>query len=174
MAKVKVKNVKSVLNSVNAIFQDSIKSEKFLREIRDFTVLRIQAETRKGRDLSKEGAPIKDHSDGYKKWRQRLASGESRSEIVPDSKFFLANKSNITLTGQLLESLTGKINKLRSEIEVMTTENRRDGEKNNLIVQDLKKRGFTFLGLDEKGVRVIRKKALDEIRRQIRRRGFTK
>lgn len=174
MAKVNVKGVKSVLNAIKAIFDNSIKKKEFLDNIKDFSVLRIQAETRKGRDLTRNGEPQPDLSSGYVKWRKRLATGETKTQIYPDTKFFRPSKSNLTLSGQMLESLQGRVNALRSEIEIATTENRNDGEKNDQIVKDLKRRGRTFLGMDDKGKTMIRKMVLDEIRRQIRGRGFTK
>jgi hypothetical protein len=174
MAKVEVKGLKSVFNAIKSIFDDSIKKKEFLTEIKDFSVLRIQAETRKGKDLTKDGAPQKALTDGYVRWRKKLATGDTRTQIYPDTDFFRPSKSNLTLTGQLLKSLQGRVNALRSEIEIQTSENRNDGEKNKDIVKDLSRRGRTFLGMDEKGKKMIRKQVLDEIRRQIRGRGFTK
>jgi hypothetical protein len=173
MAKVRVKNLKSVFNAVQAIFEDSIKSQGFLDGVKDFAVLRIQAETRKGNDL-KEERKQPALSPNYIKWRKKLAKGLSGSGISVDPEFFVAGKSNLTLSGEMLNSLTGSVIKSKNEIEVKVTGRRSDGETNSSVAKDLASRGRFFLGLDEKGIQYIRKQAVDLIRRVIRRKGFTK
>lgn len=168
MAKVRVKNLKSVFNAINKVFDNSIKKESFLEMVKDFATLRIQAETRKGQDLVNERKqpPL---SPGYIEFRKRLAKGLSKEPIKVDPEFFVPSKSNLTLTGEMLSSLTGKIIKSQSSIEISVTGRRSDGKSNKEVAEDLASRGRKFLGLDVKGIRLIRKMVLDEIRRAIRR-----
>lgn len=164
MAKVRVKGIKSVFNSINAIFDNSIKKDSFLNMLKDFVVLRIQAETRKGKDLSRDGAVQPGLSDGYVRMREKFQDEKS----VRLSKFFRVDFSNLTLTGQMLDSLAGKVLPRLSQIEISVSGNRDDGETNSGVAKDLASRGRTFLGLDVKGRVRLRKFVLDELRKQIR------
>lgn len=165
MAKVKINNLKTVFEGIKKIFKESIERKDKLDQIKEFVVKRIQAETRKGFDLSRDGAPQPDLSDGYVRMRERF---QETGEIDLDRKFFRPEKSNLTLTGQLLSSLNGTVSEKNRTIEVFVEGSRNDGTTNSKVAKDLADRGRTFLGLDEKGVTRIRKMVLDEIRKQIR------
>lgn len=164
MAKVKIKNIKSVLRSVNKVFTDTRSSNKLLSEISEFSIKRIQQETRKGKDLVRDGSQP-DLSDGYKRWRRKVKRGESK---VTPASFMRPNLSHLTLTGQLLDSLKAKIDKAKGFITIQPTGNRDDGESNAEVASDLKDRGRVFLGLDKRAVESIRKLFIDELRRNIK------
>lgn len=164
MAKVEIKNLKSVLNSVQAVFEKSLQTEK-LDDIKDFLVNRVQSSTRAGKDLSREGAPQPDLSPGYIRMREKILESKS---IKVDSKFFRVDRSNLTLTGQMLESLKGLVKPRNREIEIFVDGTRNDGKSNSEVAKDLAKRGRTFLGIDTLGIKRVRKMILDELRRQIR------
>lgn len=165
MAKTRVKGLSNVFKSIERIFEKSTQRAEFLEQIKDFAVLRIQAETRKGKDLSRDGAEQPDLSPGYIRMRERF---EETGEVKVDRTFFKTDKSNLTLTGQLLESLNGLVKPRARTVEVFVEGRRDDGQTNAAVANDLASRGRTFLGLDKKGVTRIRKMVLDEIRRQIR------
>jgi hypothetical protein len=192
MAKTKatVKNLKSVQAAVTKLFRTTIERESFLVRIRDFTVLRIQAETKKVNDLSTE-SKIKATRDGWARFKNSIARGKidvrpQKSEFVKGSP---GKPSNLSVTGQLLDSLRGKMTARNSQIEVAPTGNRtktefKTGKRNSKwfslgahirsnqeLATDLKKRGYTFLGLDQKGVQRIRRMVLDEFRRSLRSKG---
>ena len=192
MAKTKV-NIKNVIRNIEAVFEKSVKSEKLLNEIKDNSVLRIQAETRKGKDLTQDGKPQPDLSEATLRIREQIAKGNITLSYPEDSQFFKKGKSNLTLTGQMLDSIRGKVDAAKGLITIFVGGNRsrvryfwsRTGVElkhlskdsigdNSSLAKDLAKRGRTFLGLDTTGVKLIRKRVLDEIRKQIRLRKFTK
>lgn len=191
MAKTRVLGVEKVLKNINKVFDSSIKQERFLNSVKDFVVLRIQAETRKGKDLSRGGKHQPDLSEGTIGIREKIKSGKWIVRPKLGKPFFKFNFSNLTLSGQLLESLEGRVLARRGQIEVTVGDARTEVDivvkktgkvvefqnskpltSNRALVRDLAKRGRTFLGFDKKGVMRIRKMVLDEIRRSISRLNF--
>ena len=105
----------------------------------------------------------------------------------PPPSFFRSLVSQITQSGQLLDSLKADINQNRGTITVEPTGSRQEIKyvwtktgkpvkfltddspitDNKELASDLKRRGFTFLGMDKKGLKRIRRLVLDEIRRTI-------
>lgn len=190
-SKVEVKNVSRVLKSVEKLFDEATKREEFLIKIRDFAVKRIQAETRKGKDLSQDGALQPDLSDFSVAIRGLVASGKWKMRPGPGRPFFRADFSNLTLSGQMLSSLVGFMRARLGVIEI-TVEGKRDPIEfvvaktgkvvnfrnkdqittNKGLVRSLADRGRTFLGMDRKGVERIRRMVLDEIRRKIKQSSF--
>jgi hypothetical protein len=91
------------------------------------------------------------------------------------------------MTGQLMESIVGRMRARLGQIEITVDGDREPTEirsaktgkliqfnnqdeitTNKGLARKLADNGRTFLGLDEKGVQRIRKMALDEIRRKIK------
>jgi hypothetical protein len=186
LASVKIKNVKSVLNSIERLFDSEIKKSRLYENIGHFSVERIQQETRKGRDLSQGGQKIKDTLESTKSIKKLIERGVIT--MRPSRPlFFRSQVSQVTQTGQLLDSLRADVNSSRGEITIEPTGNRskttyvwsKTGrpvkfltdkeqiESNKNLASDLAKRGFTFLGMDKKGLKRIRRLVLDEIRRLI-------
>jgi hypothetical protein len=188
MAKVQIRNVKSVLKAIETAFTEGIRKSDLYDQIGRFSVERIQQETRKGRDLSKEGAPIKDTSDATKNIKQLIEQGVIKMNPAKPL-FFRSGKSQVTQTGQLVDSLKADIEFRKGEITVAPEGSREPAtytwsksgkpvdflsddqvQSNQALAKDLADRGFTFLGMDKKGIKRIRRLVLDEIRRLIRRR----
>jgi hypothetical protein len=187
MAKVEIKNVKSVLKAIETAFSDVKKKNKLYADIGEFSVERIQQETRKGKNLAKDGAPIKDTSSGTKNIKELIERGVIKMN-PPQPLFFRSSKSQVTQTGRLVDSLAYKINTGKAEVEVSPSGSRDKAnytwaktgkpvkflneqkhiETNKGLANDLAKRGFQFLGMDKKGVARIRRLVLDEIRRIIK------
>lgn len=186
--KVRILNLKKVMDRLKSLFDEDLRNSELLTGISDFAVLRIQAETRKGNDLSRSesitGAvkqpPL---SPAYERFRKNLADGKVSPDhpwwFDPDSTFMRPEKSNLTATGQMLDSLKGKVSKADAEIIISPTGARDSNRQNDTAIKtnialtkDLASRGRTYLGLDKLGVQRIRKMILDEVRRFKRRRGF--
>lgn len=83
-----------------------------------------------------------------------------------------SRKSNLTVTGQLLDSLTAKIDLKNSEIIIMVSGTRSwgvdKGKTNQSVANKLARMGYEFLGMDERGIKRIKKIVLDEFRRNIK------
>jgi hypothetical protein len=188
LAKVKIKNLKSVLKAVQNIFDNDLKrSKEMFDDMTKFSVDRIRAETRKGRDLSKEGAPIQDTKDSTKAIKRLIADGVITMN-PPQPLFFRSKKSQVTQTGQLLDSLDGEVKPRNLEIEISPQGKREETSyrwtkskkpvlflnndqitTNKGLAKSLSDRGFTFLGMDKKGVQRLRRIVLDQVRRLIKR-----
>lgn len=168
MTKVRIKNLKSIFNSIDKVLKDTASNQAMFGEIAKFAETRIVQQTRAGNDLSTGDKSEKqpELSTGYIKFRQRVKSG--KTDIKPDPQFFRPRSSNLTLTGQLLKSIRGTIVKSKRQVVVEPTGGRDDKLTNKEVASDLAKRGRTFLGLDSIGIQRIRKIVLDVLRRNIR------
>lgn len=181
--KVKILNIDKVLNKIEELFDKDVRNKELMEEIGDFSVTRIQAETRLGNDLTKQTKSKQPRlADSTIRIRKLVEAGKikpgNRFYFKPDGTFFQPTKSNLTATGQMLESLDGRVTRV-GEVVVEPTGSR-DGslqvdsefKTNKALARDLADRGRVFLGLDAKGVKRIKKLILDEVRRFKRRRGF--
>ena len=157
-----VKNMDSVFNAVKAVYNDLAKERRELDSIAKFARDRIVAETRKGKDLSRDRKqpPL---SPNYIKYRERVARGEE--DITPDGQFFSPKRSTLTLTGQLLDNIEYSVKPSQNKITIEPTGLRRDGLTNKEVASDLARRDRTFLGLDERGFARIRNRIVEAIRR---------
>lgn len=99
----RIKNVDRVTKSLKKIFNDVRREKRLLNEIGEFTKDRIVFEARKGNSL--EGG-IKHKLPPLKKSTKAIRGAIKRSapELIDDT-FFKANRSNVTLSGQLLKSI---------------------------------------------------------------------
>jgi hypothetical protein len=187
MARFRIKNVKSVLNGIKAGFEKSFEKKGIYQSIGIFTGQRVREETSKGKDLTREGAKQPELQQSSIDLRELIKKGKVLID-PPQGRFFRFNRSNLTMTGQLLDSVNAKVN-LKDKEVVISAEGSRDEvtytlaetgdeieffedgdvfETNESLVKDLAKRGRTFLGIDTKGVKRIRRIVLDEVRRVIR------
>ena len=168
MAKVSIKNLDFILKNIDKVFKTTLSDGSMFKEIAKFAQNRIVDQTRAGRDLDPDNKSGKQPplSEGYIKYRERVKKGQE--PVKPSPAFFRPKFSNLTLTGQLLNSVKNFINIPESEITIRPTGIRDDGLTNVKLTSDLRDRGRTFLGLDEKGKKVIRRKVLDVLRRNIR------
>ena len=196
----RVKNVKSVFNAVEAIYRDLTQQKEELDKIGKFARDRIVAETRKGNDLTQEKKQP-ELSEGYIGYRRRLKSrgkkfekelaksgnvesafkaGNIRADTpTPDSTFFVPQKSNLTLTGQLLNSIDYEVVQEDKKIVIKPTGSRDDGKTNLEVATELATRktrlapqGRKFLGLDKRGFQRIRNLIVESIRRIAHKKGF--
>ena len=172
--KFKILNLKEVLNAFGKIFEEDLSNKNLLDEMGESVKTRIQQQTRRGKDLSRDGDNQPRLSEKYIQYRKRLAKGNTRDGKKPDPEFFKPSKSNLTLTGQLLKSLDVTVNQNTKEISVKPKGIRDDGLTNEEVTRDLAQSGRTFLGLDKTGIKVLKKRILDEIRREIIKKRFSK
>jgi len=200
----RVKNIDSVFNAVRALYDDLTTQTSELDKIGKFTRDRIVAETRKGFDLTNDGAKQPELSEGYIAYRRQLgkkfrkadkdvALGMSIDDAIkknkldtkakptptPDSTFFNPGKSNLTLTGQLLESIEYTIRADEKKIIIEPKGSRDDGKTNKEVAEELATRktrlapnGRKFMGLDERGFKRIRNLIVEAIRRLALKKGL--
>lgn len=194
----RVKNIDSVFNAVRSIYNDLTTQTEELDKIGKFTRDRIVAETRKGNDLTRNGAKQPELSEPYIAWRkgvvsarkiesgthkrgdfERAARISGKNKIQPDSTFFKPSKSNLTLTGQLLNSIEYTVKASENKIVIEPTGVRDDGKTNKEVAERLAKSstrlapsGRKFLGLDERGFQRIRNLIVEAIRRLALKKGL--
>lgn len=170
--KYRLKNMDPIIKAIRELYSDIAHQESSLDGIGKFVRDRIVAETRKGNDLTKGGIKQPPLSEGYIQKRYKLKSGV-------DKTFFRPSLSNLTLSGQLLDSIEYKITVSQSKIVISPTGVRDDGMRNEALAQELADRstrlaprGRHFLGLDDRGYKRIRAKIIEAIRRMAEKKGL--
>lgn len=172
-ARARIKNLRSVFNAIEKVFNDTVQEDKMLNDIGKEIVKRVKTQTQIGNDLKNEDKQPS-LSDGYINYRSRLRQGKVENTSVKPSKLMQPERSQLTLTGQLLESLKYEIDKRKATITMEPTGTRKPTKRKNDITTnkeltlDLAKRGREYLGLDKTGVENIRQKVLRVLRRNIR------
>jgi hypothetical protein len=132
-----------------------------LSEMADFWKDRIYAVTKTGKSII-DGSSLKKLSPSYVDFRRKYKGAKG--------ELFGPNKSNLTLTGQMLESLHGTANFRTQSVSVNLIGTRDDGLKNSKLAEYVEEQGRPFLGLDQKGKERLKQFALRDIRRQLKNR----
>ena len=113
MAKVKA-NFRNLKDSVSLTVSKALKDEKLLNEIGEVIVTNSKAESRLGRD-PKTGASYAgfsgENAERYVKTRDRIA------QRLGAGRNFKPSKSNLTITGQLLDSIKHRVENNKLIIE---------------------------------------------------------
>jgi predicted transport protein len=168
--------VKSNLKDLSQKLTGISKDVKILAEVGQFMVKRIQGFTRLGYSLSgnpedPKSNPLKPLSSGYIKYRQRLSKGLVKFKgptITLDSNF-KANRSQLTVTGQLLKSLAYSASPQEKSVKVFVSSSRRsDGENNRDVARDVSSFGRPFIGLDKKGLETIKIRYIKALKRRLK------
>lgn len=148
------------------------KQPEWKDEAADLAIKNIQIETRKQKYI-KDGSRQPALSQDWIERKQELAKSN------PKGTSYGASKSNLTLTGQLLESLKRTDNKKRVEIE--PTGKRKpytypSGKRakakhtptNKELTEYLKKQGRRFIGFNDKLKKAVTKVFKDHVRRNLK------
>ena len=137
-------------------------SPSALLEMSDFWVKRVQGFTRSGKSLVTNDR-IKALSAPYVA-RRRSYRGSTGQAFSP-------TKSNLTLTGQLLESVKGSANVRLQRVQLACVGSR-SGESltNARLAGYVAEQGRPFLGLDDKGRARMVQIVLRDLRRTLRKR----
>lgn len=188
MANIK-SNVK--VSRVETVIKKAFRDNKLLKELAEYLKERIYSSTKRGKSLV-TGDKLKPLSPGYVKWRRTLGSSKKKSLIrrlldkfrqhrlgkkkkrnsnIKTGDFFSPARSNLTLTGQMLDALTTDVDTTIGQFKVTVKDNvRRDGEKTNLeVAKEVADNGRPFLGIDAKGMDIMRRKVIQNLRRKLKR-----
>ena len=148
---------KAIVNLSEQEFKESLKATpRALLQVKDFWVKRILGFTRTGKSLVTESR-LKPLSSSYRKFRNSFQGFKSQ--------FFRPNKSNLTFTGQLLDSLKGTANVRKQRVQIKPTGRRKDGLTNEQLAEYVAQQGRPFLGIDEKGLKRIEQIIKRDLRR---------
>ena len=129
-----------------------------LQEIADFWAKRIFGFTKQGKSIVTNDR-LKSLAPSYVDFRRRYKG--AKGELFGESK------SNLTLSGQMLDSMRGRANVKQQIAFIELIGTRDDGLKNSTLAGYVEEQGRAFLGLDDKGKERIRQIALRYIRRSL-------
>lgn len=177
----KVVGVQQLQNKVKLTIERSLSSRTILEAVGKFSRDRIYAITKLGFSMSgnskKKLAPLADWYKGYRKrYQEKTQTGAS----------FSPNKSNLTLSGQMLDALTYKIDQARKTVQVFVQDSGRkpnpyplrgrknDSRSNAQVAKEVAQKGRPFIGLDQDAVKRIKNDIVSELRRALRREGLRK
>lgn len=127
---------------------DDITSNATLEDIGRAIAEIIRVRTRLGYGVSRQGSKrtkLKPLSDMYKAYRR-----QNRRRLSPETS---PNKSNLTFTGQLLDSLTFKAG--RGKLRVEPSGRRRGGLTNLKLAEHVTDQGRPFLNLSDNELKQI-------------------
>lgn len=191
-AKITVRKYGRGMERVIEILQREIRTQRFLDWIAVFARDRIYKNTKRGyypgvqRVLSK----LKPLSPGYIQFRKNLLKrkigrvkgvGNTPKEIKKYKRDralmsfgdnFSPAKSNLTMTGQMLDALEANVvaGKIVITVEATPRRDSEEGLTNKDVAKKVINEGRPFLGLDSKGVDRIRKQAIADLRRSLKKR----
>ena len=119
---VKVKNVAKTLEKIDNLLTQSIKSKKVLRATGEFVTDRIYKFTKAGKSLVYGGAKLRPLYPLYVEQRKLYSKAGGTK-----GRLFSPGRSNLTLTGQMLDALTYMLRTrgTNTEIEVFVKSTRR-------------------------------------------------
>jgi hypothetical protein len=183
--KIKTPGPNRIVPEVRAV----IRKPNLMRQIAEFIRSRIYQFTKRGLSLANqpEKPPKLDAlSPGYVRYRKELVSNKAKrfragvgsqkaarkKAIKSFGEFFAPARSNLTLTGQLLNALKTRIDTARGEVTVFVADTRRAGEDltNAEVAEKVAKGGRPFLGLDRTGRDRVARLVIAELRRSLKRR----
>lgn len=189
----KVLGVKELEAKVTLTLKDKITKGEVLEQIGSFVKNRIYQNTKAGKSLA-TGNSIKSLSPNYIKTRKRFQEWNQVGD------FFSPSRSNLTLTGQLLNAIAFRVNKIKSQVEVFVQDTLRkptppipqkswvEGRStkkyaskkpepsltNKEVAKRVADKGRPFLGLDETGRDRVKLTLVQEIRKRLRQAGLNK
>jgi hypothetical protein len=154
------------MNLTKQEFSEELKlSSKTLLQMAEVWRKRIYSFTKSGKSLV-TGDKFKSLKQGYVDFRRKYQG--ARGEL------FKPAKSNLTLTGQMLESLRERANQRQQRININLVGNRDDGKSKDEVAKYVAENGRPFLGLDDKGRERLNQIALRDIRRRWKERNRAK
>jgi len=173
MAVVKVKAGRAI-EKIKLAFVGVSRDLQLYVNIINFAVERIKAKARLSKRMEANGTGDKrlpNLSKSYVDHKAKLTPGENGTDpdfFLPDSRV-----SNLTYTGQLLESINGRVIEQgpdRGRIGIEVTGNRRDGKITNKELYNKlvdKNPNYQILSLDKKAISLIRNQILQRLRREL-------
>jgi hypothetical protein len=169
-ATVKISGITEAKNSALKFLNETAKDKSFLDSIGQLTADQIRNRTRAGLDEYKQ-----DDITTYTKDR-RAALIKSGNAF--DSKIVKPNKSNLSMSGQLLDAIKFRVNNSISEVTIFLSQKREaykgrfkdklENKKNNIeIKNDLEDQGRKFFFISDKLTALLESKIASELRRKL-------
>lgn len=172
MIKTKVRIDLSKITKKLSKIEKGFEDKRLLEPVADIAIKDIQRNTKATRGFNKSGD--RDKLPGIsEEWieRRKKLSGTNATTGV-----YSPRRSNLSFTGQLLDSLKAKFRGRKITIEPTGTrtpyKNLKGGQsspvENKIVAKGLQDMGFIFLGVDEKTTKKIKTEITRFIRRLLR------
>jgi hypothetical protein len=178
VAKVNI-STSGLIATIKTAFKNIGSDNGLYAQILNFSVERIKQTSRRSKRMETDGGEesLPTLSKGYQKQRSKLSPGQKGTDPTffrPETK-----KSNVTYTGQLLNSVTGKIEKQGPDVGKMSIEfegTRKDGITNDEVYKRLLARNpeYKILALNKKATQNIRSIVLTKLRQELKKLRLTK
>ena len=160
-----------IVDSIIKKIQDIIKDKDFLDAIGTDIVFIFKGTTRTGKNIA--GKKFK-----FKNKKKATMRREKIAKYNPTHEVFSPGRANVTITGELVDSITHKVDSNSSAITI-TVEGDHKGYRNKngttgktvpnkKILKGLQEKGFTILIESEKINEKITKKIKEELRRRLK------
>lgn len=169
----------------------AIADRSMLNDLADFMLNRIYTNTKRGyyAGVRKNLAKFKPLSPGYIMMRQaalkdeiranaktilgskRSAKSKRKKALKKFGDFFNPKKSNLTLTGEMLDALDSSIDTSGPSVRVYVKPSGRSddsGLTNQAVAIKVAADGRPFLGIDTKGVNTMTRMIIAAVRRKLR------
>ncbi len=169
---VKITGIGAARDNALKFINNTTKDSQFLKEIGQEAVIQIAAATRSGgrTDPAYVQPTLKDSS--VERRKTLIKQGNSFNSRIVSPK-----RSNLSMSGQLLDSMISKVNSAIGQIIISINKQRKpykgkSGQdlenKDNLeIKNDLEKRGFRFFFLSDKINLLLENKIAQQLRRKL-------
>lgn len=166
--KVEIKGVREVSNNLKSFIKSIGQDEALLVELGKEATQQIKRQTQARLDEYKQP----DLKKSTKERRKSLIKSGNTSEFTKDTR------SNLSLSGQLLNAIRFEVNAARSLISIYLNPNRRkyigvkgtpigEDKTNVQIKSDLEKKRFRFLFISKKLEAILQSKTISAIRRKL-------
>jgi len=191
--KVTFSGLNKIRKLTKRIFDKDIFTNRLVKEVGLFSQERVKAVTRTGYGVTNsKKKKLKRLSNSYKDMRRGAVKFRTvNGAVIPfqepderiqevDKKFFEPDFSNLTFSGQLLESIKYTYNRAKHIFTIQPTGKRKKlpGESKTLtnkkVAEYVAKGGRPFLGIDKKGDKTIANMIKREIRAQLRKNNLKK
>lgn len=132
---------------------------------------RRAGDARKLRPLSSNYIEFRKALNKQKRKMSKKTKQNQKPTTIRTGSFFSPTRSNLTLTGQMLDALDTKTDASKGLITVFVESSKRDGESltNAEVAAKVANEGRPFLGLDRTGRDRVTRMVIAELRRQLKR-----
>ena len=167
MAKITVEGFGDIAKAVEKTLEKIVKNESLLNEVGEQARTYIIGKTRTRADLSKEGAKQKELAETTVDARKNL---EKYNKVDAS---YSAKRSNVTFTGQLLNSITvfvkGGVVTLKPDGNRTAYKTKKGPVKstpdNYTLAKYLQEKDRVFMAIDAKGQEILKQFTIRQIRR---------
>lgn len=177
MSKARVRGLERIFSKLGSVLKAS-QDRTMLSELGSFSVDRIVSTTKSGRSLVTNARllPLKKLTIKIRKWWKEKGK--------PTGRLFSPRRSNLTLTGQMLDAVQARVNEAQSKVSIFVAPTSRpikgpalrgrdeDRLTNEQVARKVAQAGRPFMGMDATGkrrmVEIVKRKVRDRIKQEFK------